>query len=105
MNPPAAIDTLFNRIARRDARKAVPVVDDPDMALSPLESQVEGRFLDTLHFLAPSARSKSITPFGSVSRGTYYAGGRACRLFSVRCKSLAWRTWTSTKLSALSSSS
>jgi hypothetical protein len=40
MNPPAAIDTLFNRITRREAPPAAPVVDF-DMASPPLELQVE----------------------------------------------------------------
>jgi hypothetical protein len=43
MNPPAAIDALFNRIARREALPVVPVVDF-DTALPPLEFQVEARF-------------------------------------------------------------
>ena len=58
MNPPAAIDTLFNRIARREALPVVPVVDF-DTALPPLEFQVEARLLakTSFSFLAPAASS------------------------------------------------
>ena len=58
MNPPAAIDALFNRIARREALPAGPVVEF-DTALSPLAFQVEARLLTktSFSFLPPAASS------------------------------------------------
>lgn len=47
INPPAAIDTLFNRIARREALPAGPVIDF-DMALPSLQFQVESRSSERL---------------------------------------------------------
>jgi len=58
MNPPAAIDALFNRIARRDAVPAGPVVD---INISSSELQVERDFLRKTSFrffqLPPQAQN------------------------------------------------
>jgi hypothetical protein len=58
MNPPAAIDAVFNRTARREALAAVPVLGF-DTALPPLRFQVDPAFLrDTsFRFLASTASS------------------------------------------------
>ena len=78
MNPPAAIDTLFNRIARREALPADPVVDF-DTALPPLEFQVEARFHrnTSFRFLAPAASSNFPSPLGvGVEADTMYGSAR-----------------------------
>jgi hypothetical protein len=94
MNPPAAIDTLFNRIARREALPASPVVDF-DMASPPLEFQVEARFLrkTIFRFLAPAASSNFPPPLGvfdfGVEADTIYGSARTPAAFSAAAASLS----------------
>src|SRR6516162_4187317 len=101
MNPPAAIDTVFNRIARREALPAGPVVDF-DTALPPLEFQVEARFLrkTSFRFLAPAQAQTFLHPFG--------LGGRACaglsKVFIFAANHRPARARMSTRLSVLSAS-
>jgi antitoxin component of RelBE/YafQ-DinJ toxin-antitoxin module len=85
MNPPAAIDTLFNRIARREALPADPVVKF-DTALPPLEFQVEARFLrkTSFRFLAPAASSNFPPPLGvGVEADTTYGSARTPAAFNA----------------------
>ena len=84
MNPPAAIDALFNRIARREALPAGPVVDF-DTALPPLEFQVEAKIPQENQFPLSSSRRKlklSFTPWGYsilASKPTQYTGALGLR--------------------------
>ena len=93
MNPPATIDTLFNRIARREALPASPIVDF-DMALPPLEFQVEARFLrkTIFRFLAPAASSNFPPPLGIFDFGaeadTICGSARTPAAFSAAAASL-----------------
>src|SRR5437868_14940285 len=78
MTPPAAINTLFNTIARREALPAGPVVDF-DTALPPLGFQVEPKFLrkTSFRFLAPAASSNfPPPPWVGVEADTVYGSAR-----------------------------
>src|SRR5579863_8167910 len=81
MNPPAAIDTLFNRIARREVLLPGPVVDF-DTALPPFEVQAEARFLrkTIFRFLAPTA-SSNFPPLLGYSILRHGAFGKCSRGF------------------------
>jgi len=76
MNPPAAIDTLFNRIARRVALTAGPVVDF-DTALPPLSFKLrrDSSRRTIFRFTAPAASSNFPSPLRVFDFGIFiYAG-------------------------------
>src|SRR5215469_11544606 len=72
MNPPAAIDAVSNRIARREALAAVPDFGF-DTALPPLRFQVEPTFLRNagIRFLASTA-SSNVPAWGRLETNRIY---------------------------------